>query len=231
MVNKNSYESPKGDCNICVHRENCASKTLRAAGIKHETVVFKKKETIFEQGERLKHFYIIKSGSVKLCDNTKKGPLTMNFSLNGEYFGAEGINEGKAGFTAIAMEKTVACVFTSEEIIDNRCRHPELHSWELDILCESLKKEQDWIRVISKISADAKIAAFILNLANRNYNAAFDKKIVPAVIKRWEMAEAANMATETFSRILTKLSNQEIVQIEPNRIKINNIDYLGRLFT
>lgn len=171
---------------------------------------YDKESIVFYEEEASEYLHILLDGDVKLYKTapsnkeiylhgmTAPSPLALYPALEREVFPATCafISDGTIGF--LPLEKLYACL----ENLDFSLAMIKAISNRVRILENLLHKE-------TVFSSEAKVADLI------NTNATLFQ-----YMKNNEIASILNMTPETFSRILTKLKNEEIIAVENHVVTI-----------
>jgi CRP/FNR family transcriptional regulator len=179
----------------------------------------KKESIVFYEGDKSDYLHILLSGTVKVYKTTHKGTQVQinRFSapsLLGEfaYFEKEAfpatcefIKDGTIGL--LHFDKLYLCLKNpnfSLELIKSLSR-------KVSVLSALVHKE-------TILSSEAKVADLILRKPS-----SFLK------LKNNEIASILNLTPETFSRILTKLKKEKVIQFDEHKIEVLNADALYQI--
>lgn len=180
-------------------------------------------ETLFEQNDKAKRFYLLSSGQVKLfrlspAGNEKVVDIIVPGSTFGEALmfldypnypvGAQALEAStvisidSGGFSEILRNSTETC-FAIMGDMSQRLRGL-LH--EIDDL--------------SLHSATCRVAAYLLKTASEDSNQ------LELPVAKQVLASRLSVKPETFSRIFKDLTRRGIIEVEGNRIEILDLDAL-----
>ena len=180
------------------------------------TKKFNKNSIVFYEGDKSEYVYILLKGVVRLYMTSPRGSQVQIHRFTAPNIIGEYICFQKKPFP-------VTCEFITDGMIgllhfkkiykylDNKAFSLELISALTDkiVLLSSL------IRQETIFTAEAKIADFILTKID-----IFNK------LKQIEIAMILNLTPETFSRILTKFKQENIILIKNGKLKVTNREIL-----
>lgn len=163
--------------------------------------LYQENAVIYAQGAPAGPLYLVEFGAVRLCQLTSDGRRQISaFLFAGEVF----------GFEATAEHRHYA------ESVDGagvRMLRPTLTDQLADSLLplalRSLTRAQDHLLVLGRQNANEKMAAFLLDLAERQDSEQF----VSLPMQRSDIADYLGLTFETVSRVLRKLQDARIIRL------------------
>jgi CRP/FNR family nitrogen fixation transcriptional regulator len=166
---------------------------------------------IFAQGERAGPLYLVEFGTVRICRLTADGRRQISaFHFAGEVFGFEYGTEHH---------------FYAESVDSSGIRvlRPKLDDMMADAILplalKSLTRAQEHLLVLGRQNGAEKMAAFLLDLADRQGNTS----VIDFSMQRNDIADYLGLSFETVSRILTRLKLAKIISI-PHVKQIEMLD-------
>jgi CRP/FNR family transcriptional regulator len=191
------------------------------------TKAFKRGQTIFSEGEPANGFYVTVSGRVKVYKLSPDGKeQILHIFGPGEPFGEVPVFEGKQfPANASAIEKSSVIFFPRADFVGLIKRNPSLALSMLAVLSRRLRQFTVMIDNLSLKEVPAGLAAHILYLSDRNEGA--DR--VALDVSKGQLASMLGTIPETFSRILSKLSQLGYIEADGKRIRIIDRDGLKDL--
>lgn len=184
-----------------------------------------KDEEIYGEGDRAGFFYQVISGAVRSYKLLSDGRRQIDaFHLPGDIFGLESGSEHRFFAEAVGGAK-IAC-FRRCSLESLAASDGELSRTVVSAMMRSLERAQDHMVLLGRKSALEKIAAFLLELAERG--AANDSLELP--MQRTDIADYLGLTIETVSRSLTQLERDGVIGLPSNRrIVLRNKAALRRL--
>jgi CRP/FNR family transcriptional regulator, nitrogen fixation regulation protein len=190
------------------------------------TRAFMKDEEVFAEGERTAFVYKVVSGAVRTCKLLNDGRRQIaSFHLPGDFFGIEAGEEHR--FTAEALGDTTVIAYRSGSLDALHTGGEALSRQILAAMIRALERAQAHMLLLGRKSAMEKIAAFLLDLAQRET----DQGLIDLPMGRTDIADYLGLTIETVSRTLTQLERQGIIAMPAHRrsIVLRNRAALQRL--
>lgn len=125
-------------------------------------------EHLYRAGQRFNALYAVRSGFFKTTVLLEEGRTHVTgFHMAGDVIGSDGIGTGMHASEAFALEDSEVCVLTFERL-EQLTRHlPGLQRSLHRLLSREIVREQGVMALLGGMSADARVAAFLLNLSYR----------------------------------------------------------------
>ena len=183
------------------------SDSLTSASIPgpHLVATYKSGREIYAEGDTVEKCYQVATGAVRvyrlLADGRRQ---VVSFHLAGEMFGFEAGVEHR--FFAEAITETRLAVFVRRSIQE--------YSRELLALALSgLARAQQHLLVVGRQCAVERIAAFLLDLSNRQGGV----RQLRLPMSRQDIADYLGLTIETVSRAMTKLKERSVITLRDAR--------------
>ena len=160
-------------CENCIIRQFNALRALRKEELKRisdtkETRIFKKGETIFDEGENLNGVFCVKSGISKLSKLSPNGKdQIVKLASKGEVLGQRSVIVKEiTNLSAIALEDMDVCFIPKDHIIDSLDKSPEFTKEILRYMAHELKEADNVIVNMSQKNVKQRTAEAILYIKN-----------------------------------------------------------------
>jgi CRP/FNR family nitrogen fixation transcriptional regulator len=173
---------------------------------------------IYAQGEATGHLYMVEFGTVRICRLTADGRRQISaFHFAGEVFGFESGDERH--FYAEAVDSVGIRVLRPK-------MGDKLAESMLPVALKSLTRAQEHLLVLGRQNGVEKIAAFLLDIAERQGA----ERFLDLSMQRCDIADYLGLSFETVSRILTKMKGAGIIRIpHVKQIELVDLDELELL--
>lgn len=169
----------------------------------------KKGETLFEEGEAAAHVYQVVSGSVRTSKLLGDGRRHIDaFHLPGESFGLEA--GAKHRWTAEALSPTGVIGMRRSDLEELTAQDPAIAAAVLKTTMRSLQRAQDHMVLLGRRSAREKMAAFLLDMAERVANG---QRRFELPMRRSDIADHLGLTIETVSRVLTQFVRNGLIHV------------------
>lgn len=192
---------------------------------------FAKGESLFTEGEKADGFYLLASGSVKLCKISPDGKeKVLHFVHPMETFAeAAFFGDGAYPAEAKALEKGEALFFPKDAFMGLLERNPRFSLNLIVSLSLLLRRFARQIEELSFAEVPSRLAAYLIELAGRKSTSFQGKTYLDLEMKKGELASHIGTVSETLSRTLKKLKEDGVIDVDGSRVIILDIDRLRRL--
>jgi len=177
--------------------------------------LYHENSVIYAQGEAAGPLYLVEFGTVRLCRLTADGRRQISaFHFSGEIFGFEFGSE---------HHHYAESVDGAGIRLLRRAMDGPLAERLLPLALRNLSRAQDHLLVLGRQNASEKIAAFLLDLAERQGSDRF----ISLPMQRNDIADYLGLTFETVSRILRKLKDARIIRLPSiSRVEVLNLGAL-----
>jgi len=192
---------------------------------------FSKGETLFSEGETATGFYLLASGSIKLCKVSPDGKeKVLHFVHPSETFAeAAFFGDGKYPAEARALESGAALFFPREAFMGLLERNPRFSLNLIISLSLLLRRFARQIEELSFAEVPARLASYLMESAAKKSTAFQGKTYLDLDIKKGELASRLGTASETLSRTFRKMKEEGVLSVEGNRVIILDMARLEKL--
>src|SRR5574344_1823974 len=190
----------------------------------------KKGEYLFRQGDTFASVFAVRSGSLKTYSVSDGGEEQITgFHLPSEFVGLAGMDTELYPTSAIALETTSICEIPFERLDELSATLPQLRRQLMRIMSREIRDDQQMMMLLSKKTADERIATFLVNLSARFRARGYSANHFRLAMSRSEIGNYLGLAVETVSRVFTRFQQNGLLQAEGKEIKITNNDELCQL--
>ncbi|GAB4397129.1 MAG: fumarate/nitrate reduction transcriptional regulator Fnr [Rhodoferax sp.] len=187
-------------------------------------------ETVFRNGERFSNLYAIRTGFFKTCITSEDGrDQVTGFQMAGEIMGLDGIVFDRHTCDAVALEDGEICTmpFSQIELLSREINALQRHIHK--IMSREIVREHGVMLLLGSMRAEERLAAFLLNLAQRMHARGFSRSELVLRMTREEIGSYLGLKLETISRTFSKLVEEGIVAVRQRHVQILDMDKLHEL--
>lgn len=224
------------DCGTCPHRGlsvlcDVAGEDLDAFQRIKRTLSYEPHQTVFYEGHACLGFYLLCRGKVKLTRSSSRGQRQILGILEGSEliekhaFRERAVHEA----TCETMEPSQVCLIEKEPYLALLRRNGDLAIKLIQLLSSELGVNMDQLDRFTFKTARERLAALLLDLAERFGKTVGDQVALGLVLKREEIAEMAGVTVETVIRLLGSFREEGLVKVEGRSITVLNRDRLARI--
>lgn len=185
-----------------------------------------KGEHLFYQGDAFNSVFAVRTGTLKTYTLTKDGEEQITgFHLASEMIGLSSYDVATYQASAKALETTNVCEIPIELLDELSNRLPELRRQIMRIMGREIREDQQMMMLLSKKSAEERVASFLLSLAHRFKRRGYSERMFRLTMSRADMANFLGLAVETVSRVFTRFQNQELISFGGNAKEIHVLQH------
>ncbi|RZU02577.1 helix-turn-helix domain-containing protein [Rivibacter subsaxonicus] len=185
---------------------------------------------LFRCGDRFESLYAVRTGFFKTCLGSEDGrDQVTGFQMAGELLGLDGIGTGVHGVDAVALEDSQVCVISYREIGELGQQFPQLQQQLHRILSREIVRDHGVMLLLGSMRAEERLAAFLLNLAQRLKARGFSSTALVLRMTREEIGSYLGLKLETVSRTFSKFQEEGLLAVKQRDIRILDEAGLQRL--
>jgi CRP/FNR family transcriptional regulator len=179
-----------------------------------------KGEIIFSEGDEGNGFYVVVAGMVKIFKVSLEGKEhILHVFGSGEPFGEVPVFAGqKFPASAEAITQAHLLFFPRTSFVDLISRSPSLALNMLSLLSIRLRQFTVQIEHLSLKEIPGRLAAYLVYFAEEQENDDY----VDLKISKGQLASLLGTIPETLSRILARMSDQNLIEVKGRRIRLLN---------
>ena len=175
-------------------------------------------EHVFRSGEPFAAIFAVRGGVVKTRQLDDDGrEQVLGFHLPGEMIGLNAIHAAKYPCDAIALDTVFVCRFSFPALATLATKMPSVQQQLFRLLSADIGKAS---LLAGDYSADERLAAFLLVLADRFAARGFSAKAFRLEMSRGDIANYLRLASETVSRVLRRLQDQKLIHVEGRDVEL-----------
>ncbi|HZX18792.1 MAG TPA: fumarate/nitrate reduction transcriptional regulator Fnr [Pseudomonas sp.] len=181
----------------------------------------KKGEFLFRQGDTFNSVFAVRSGALKTFSLSDSGDEQITgFHLPSELVGLSGMDSEAYPVSAMALETTSVCEIPFERLDELSIQLPQLRRQLMRIMSREIRDDQQMMLLLSKKTADERIATFLVNLSARFRARGFSANQFRLAMSRNEIGNYLGLAVETVSRVFTRFQQSKLLEAEGKEVHI-----------
>lgn len=223
-------------CSSCSLRELCmpvglgAGDLARIDGLVASRRQVRRGSTLFRHGEAFRSLFAIRSGFFKTCVTVHDGRgQVTGFQMAGEIIGLDGIVNEHHTCDAVALEDSEVCVMPFERISELAREVDALQHHVHRIMSREIVREHGVMLLLGSMRAEERLAAFLLNLAQRLQARGLASSELLLRMTREEIGSYLGLTLETVSRSFSKFAEDGIIDVRRRRVRILDTAALQRI--
>ena len=180
--------------------------------------MFRKGEMVFYEGDKSIGFYLLLSGLIKIYKLSQEGKeQILQFIKPTETFGEVVVFSGKVfPAHAEAIQESRALLFPRKNFLELIRANPDMALTMLAILSERLRRFTIQVENLSLKEVPSRLASYFLYLSkNEGKGDRFTLEV-----SKGQLASLLGTIPETLSRVLTRMKDHGIIEVEGNHIRL-----------
>ncbi|WP_027328819.1 fumarate/nitrate reduction transcriptional regulator Fnr [Marinimicrobium agarilyticum] len=189
-----------------------------------------KGEALYRAEERFTSLFAIRSGAVKASTLNEQGEEQVTgFYLPGELVGLDGIAGNRYTNTVLALETASVCEIPFEQVEELSLKIPSLQRNVFQLLSREITQDQQLISLLSKSSAEERVATLLLSLSNRHQRRQLSPHRYNLPMSRTDIGNFLGLTIETVSRVFGRLQQQGVIAVNRKEVTILQLERLRTL--
>jgi len=197
-----------------------------AAVAREET--YRARDYVFTEGDQADWFCLVRSGRVKILRASRGGKeVVLELLGPGEPFGGVAVIERRPyPASAQAIETSVVLKIPREPIVALTERYPGVIREMALMIGRRLRAAHDSVRALAADPVEARLAAALLRLAERDGEPGPRGITLPYHLTRQSLADMTGTTVETTIRIVSRWQKDRLVHDEGGRLLLADPDAL-----
>jgi CRP/FNR family transcriptional regulator len=193
-------------------------------------VQFKTGQRIHTIGQAFDTLYIVHSGFLKTVLIDEFGnEQVLSFPMKGDLFGVDGIHTKRYASEAVALSNCDLILLPFKKFTALGRTHVELEHAMYSVMSRELVREQAMVSMLGALSAEARVARFLVSLAERFAEMGYSSKLFNLRMTRHEIGSYLGLTLETVSRTLSAFNEIGLITVDQRSIGIKDADALKTL--
>jgi len=184
-------------------------------------------EHLYRAGDPFTSIYCVRSGSIKTFVNSDDGSEQVTgFHLPGELLGLAGICAEDMPGSAVALETSSVCEIPFDRIDVLTESLPGLKDELIRLLSQKVLHYQTLTMLLSRKSAEERLAALLLSLSTRFQRRGFSSTEFYLSMSRNDIGNYLGLAVETVSRMFTRFDADGLLTVQRKYVKLHDLERL-----
>ena len=193
-------------------------------------VQFKTGQRIHTIGQAFDTLFIVHSGFLKTVLIDEFGnEQVLSFPMKGDMFGVDGIQSKRYMSEAVALSNCDLILIPFKKFTQIGRSHIEFEHSVYTVMSRELVREQAMVSMLGALSAEARVARFLVSLSERFAEMGYSSKLFNLRMTRHEIGSYLGLTLETVSRTLSAFNEIGLISVDQRSIGIKDIDALRTL--
>jgi CRP-like cAMP-binding protein len=212
-------------CESCMFRTHSpflhlADEEIRKLSLNKLTETHKRGSIIYREGSRMKGFYCVQNGIIKIYKTGSDGKeQIIRFAKSGDIIGYRSVmcNESACTTTEVLEDCTI-CHIPSEILITLVRSNGEFALELMKLTCKELGEANEYITDIAQKTVKERLAEVLVLLYDKfGVN---EQGILNISLTREELSNIVGTATESVIRLLSEFRSEGLLELNGRKIKI-----------
>jgi len=193
-------------------------------------VQFKTGQRIHTIGQPFDALYIVNSGFLKTVMIDDFGnEQVLSFPMKGDLFGIDGIHSKQYTTETVALTSCDVILLPFRTLSLLSRTHSELEVALYGVMSRELVREQTMAGALGSLGAEARIARFLVQLAQRFTDMGYSGTQFNLRMTRQEIGSYLGLTLETVSRTFSAFNTMGLVSVDQRAIVIHDLKALSTL--
>ncbi len=235
-INKTEIDRLRVACSNCNLRELClpvdltADEMLRLEELSNQKRSYATGDYLYRSGDRFRSLHAIRSGSFKTRVLHEDGrEQVTGFLMAGEIIGLEAISTDIHTSEAVAMEDSEVCELPYAQLIELSSEIPSLQRHLHKIMSREIVRDQGIMLLLGSMRAEERLAAFLLNMSQRNAIHGMSATQLRLRMSRLEIGSYLGLKLETVSRAFSHFQEAGLIQVKARAVEILSLPKLREM--
>jgi CRP/FNR family transcriptional regulator, anaerobic regulatory protein len=222
-----SIASLTSSCADCSMHELCLPATVSDQELDRLELIMSKRtrvergDSLYRAGDVFTSLYAVRLGHFKTVYS--EGPATKQitgFQMSGEILGMEGIGQTRHKCSAIALEDSEVCEIPYLRLETLLGEIPSLQAHFHRMMSREIGREHQVMLLLGSMSADQRVAAFLLNLSKRYEVRGFSPSHFVLRMTREDIGNYLGLTIESVSRVFSRFKKNDWIEGSPRDVKL-----------
>jgi CRP/FNR family transcriptional regulator, anaerobic regulatory protein len=180
-----------------------------------------KGQHLYREGDEFQSVYAVRSGTLKAYKTTDDGrEQVTGFYFPGEIVGMDGISKNVHDSSAKTLETAAVCEIPFSSLSRLSTLMPNLQHHFFQLMSQRITEDQVLITLLSKNSADERVAALLLSISTRNARRKLSATHFRLPMSRVDIGNYLGLTVETVSRVFSRMQKLNILRVDNKEIEI-----------
>jgi CRP/FNR family transcriptional regulator, anaerobic regulatory protein len=227
------YQVSCGNCrlnSICLPLALEQSDIAQLDEIIQRSKPLQKTQHLYREGDDFQSVFAVRSGTLKAYKTTDDGrEQVTGFYFPGEILGMDGISNNSHASSAKALETSAVCEIPFNSLEKLSTSMPNLQRHFFQLMSREITEDQQLITLLSKNSADERVASLMLSISTRNARRKLSATSFRLPMSRVDIGNYLGLTVETVSRVFSRMQKLGVLRVDSKEIELLDVDGLKNL--
>jgi CRP/FNR family transcriptional regulator len=180
-----------------------------------------KSQHLYREGDDFQSVFAVRSGTLKAYKTTDDGrEQVTGFYFPGEILGMDGISNNSHASSAKSLETAAICEIPFSSLEKLSLMMPNLQRHFFQLMSREITEDQQLITLLSKNSADERVAALMLSISSRNARRKLSPTQFRLPMSRVDIGNYLGLTVETVSRVFSRMQKLDLLSVDNKEIEV-----------
>ncbi|MFC4933217.1 Crp/Fnr family transcriptional regulator [Massilia sp. GCM10023247] len=195
-----------------------------------QRVHFKAGQHVYRTGHTFDNLYVVNTGFLKIVQfDQSDNEQVLSFPMRGDLIGVDGIDTRQYMSEAVALSDCDLVVLPFKTLSRLGHLYPDVENMVYRIMSRELMRRQASIGMLSTMSAEARVARFLVSLSERFAAMGYSCRTFNLRMTRQEIGSHLGLTLETVSRTVSGFAEAGLITIHQRAVNINDLEALKAL--
>lgn len=231
-----SIRARESGCAECAFRGECVAcgeggyAPARADEVTVAPKVLHRGDHLFRTSDDFQNIYMVRSGAIKTYVILQSGEeQVIGFHTPGDIVGLDAIESGGHMCNAMVLDTSCICPLRFDQLCRLSQRLPDVQSRLMNRLSRKIVDHEALLLILGQKTAEQRMAAFLLHFSRRQHDLGLSALDINLPMSRADIASYLALAVETVSRVLTRLQDGGLLDVQRNRVRILDLQRLATI--
>lgn len=151
----------------------------------------------------------------------------IGFHTPGDIVGLDAIESGRYVCNALVLDTSCVCPLPNEALCRLSARSPGIQRRLIEKMSRKIVDHEGLLLILGQKTAEQRMAAFLLHHSNKQRQLGLSEVDINLPMSRAASASYLALAVETVSRVLTRLQESGLLNVQRARVQRLNLDNLA----
>jgi CRP/FNR family transcriptional regulator len=173
----------------------------------------KAQDRVYACGQNFEHLYLVHTGLFKVITLTADGrERGADLVFDGDWLGFDGIHTGRHSCMAVALDMAEVWTIRYDSLLAVARQEPQVLAQVLRAISEQLARNRDLALSLRTLSADARVAEFVLQWARSLAERGRRTDQFTLCMSRADIGDFLGLRLESVSRALTRMAQCGVIE-------------------
>ena len=187
-------------------------------------------ETLYRAGDKFDAIYAVRSGFFKtVCVEPAGSDVVLAFPMGGDLVGLDGLDSGRYTADVVALDTSHVAVLPFARLVQLGREHPSIERLLYAFFSRELVRDRGMIWLLGTLNAEARVAAFLLDLSERFGRLGYSRTSFALRMTRQEQGSYLGIKLETVSRTLSAFAAAGLIAVDRRMLVLRDLAGLRRI--